>query len=55
MIRSIRFDKRSKNKVSKGLKSNLAMHPFVIVSIAAALTVMVWVAIFYLFGLFSGH
>ena len=41
MLKPIKFDKASKNKKSKGVKSNVAMHPFVLVAILAALTVVV--------------
>ncbi len=43
-------NKRSKHKISEAVKSNVAMHPFVIVSILAALVLVVLTIIFYLFG-----
>ena len=49
MLRRQKFDKRARNKVTasftrgKAIKSNIAMHPFVIVSLAAALAVVIWV------------
>ena len=41
MLKPIKFDKASKHKKSKGLRSNVSMHPFVLVAILAALTVVV--------------
>ncbi len=37
-----KFDIRSRNKVSKRIRKNLATHPFVIVSIIAAIAVTIW-------------
>ena len=45
----VRFDKRTKNKVGKRLKTNVAMSPFFIVSILAAIAEVVWVIGFFLF------
>ena len=36
------FDKRSRNNVSKRIRKNLATHPFVVISIIAAIAVTVW-------------
>jgi hypothetical protein len=41
-----KFDRRYKNKVSKRIRKNLATHPFVIVSIVAAIAVTVWTIAF---------
>jgi hypothetical protein len=49
MIKFSKFDRRSKNKVNKRIRSNLAMHPFVVISIVAAIAVTVWSIAFYLF------
>ena len=46
MIKIIKHDKRTINKKSKGLKSDIAAHPFVTVSIIAAIAVVVWVILF---------
>lgn len=43
MQRHPKHDKRSRNRLGKAFKSNIAVHPFVMVSIAAALAVVVWV------------
>jgi hypothetical protein len=42
MANPSKYDKRSKNRVSKGIRKNLATHPFVIVAIIAAIAVTVW-------------
>jgi hypothetical protein len=42
------FDKRTKKKISKSLRSNIAVHPFVIVSILAALAIVIWAIMFFL-------
>lgn len=39
-------NKRAKNKISKSLTKNIAHHPFVLVAIVAAITVVVLVIIF---------
>ena len=43
MLRRQKFDKRARNKMGKAIRSNIAMHPFVIVALAAALAVVIWV------------
>ena len=47
MIRPIKHYKTSKHKKSKTLKSNLAVHPFVLVAITAALAVVVFLIVVY--------
>jgi len=42
MANSSKFDLRSMNRVSKRIKKNLATHPFVVISIIAAIAVTVW-------------
>jgi hypothetical protein len=46
MIKISKFDRRSKNKVSNRIKTNISVHPFVIVSIIAAISVVVWALAF---------
>ena len=46
MRKTIRHDKRTKNKKGKALKSDIAFHPFVMASIIAAIAVVVWVILF---------
>jgi len=49
MIKPIKHDKSAKHKKSKALKSNIAVHPFVMVSILAALvTVILAITFFWL-------
>ena len=47
MIRPIKHYKASKFKKSKTVKLNVAMHPFVLVAIAAALSVVVFLIVVY--------
>ncbi len=42
MATASKYDRRSRNKVSRRIKKNLATHPFVIISIIAAIAVTVW-------------
>jgi hypothetical protein len=42
MVNSSKFDIRSRNRVSKRIRKNLATHPFVVISIIAAIAVTVW-------------
>ena len=42
MANPSKYDKRSRHKVSKRIRKNLATHPFVIVAIIAAIAVTVW-------------
>lgn len=49
MRKSIKHYKSSKQKKSKSLVAKIAMHPFVLIAIAAALTVAVFSIIAYLF------
>ncbi len=37
-----KFDMRSRNRVSKRIRKNPAMHPFVIIAIIAAIAVTIW-------------
>ncbi|CAN5196901.1 hypothetical protein BH11BAC6_BH11BAC6_14570 [soil metagenome] len=46
MIKSIKHDKRTKNKKSKALRSDIAIHPFVIVSVIAAVALVIWAILF---------
>jgi hypothetical protein len=48
MIRPIKHDTSSKHKL-KALKSNISVHPFVIVAIIAALTIVVFLIFVYYF------
>lgn len=47
MIRPIKHHKASKHQTSKRVRFNVSMHPFVLVAIAAALTVVVFVIVVY--------
>ena len=47
MIRPVKHDKASRHRKSRKLKSNVSVHPFVLVAIAAALTVVVFVIVVY--------
>jgi len=47
MKRPIKHHKASKHKKSKSLQSNVAVHPFVMVAMAAALTVVVFLIVVY--------
>ena len=49
MIKFSKFDKRTKNKVSKRIRKNLATHPFVVVAIIAAISVTIWAIAFFIF------
>ena len=49
MIRPIKHHKASKVKKSKTVKLNVAVHPFVLVAIAAALSVVVFLIVTYYF------
>jgi hypothetical protein len=49
MLRLSKFDRRSKNKVSKRINNNISTHPFVIASIVAALAMVVWTLAFFIF------
>jgi len=42
MANSSKFDIRSRNRVSKRIRKNLATNPFVLISIIAAIAVTVW-------------
>jgi hypothetical protein len=42
MANSSKFDIRSRYRVSKRIRKNLATHPFVVISIIAAIAVTVW-------------
>ncbi len=47
MIKPIKHDKLIRNKKSKSLKFNIAVHPFVMVSLLAALVMVVLVILFF--------
>jgi ABC-type multidrug transport system permease subunit len=49
MIRPIKHDKASKHRKSKMFKWNVSMHPFMLVAILAALTMVVLVIVLYYF------
>jgi hypothetical protein len=49
MFRPIKHDKASKHKKSRMLKMNVSVHPFVLIAIIAALTVVVFVIVVYYF------
>lgn len=42
MKRPIQHDKRTKNKRSKAGQTNIAVHPFITITIIAAITLVVW-------------
>jgi hypothetical protein len=52
MLHPIKHYKAAKQKKSKSLVSNIAMNPFVLVAIAAALAMAVFLVIAYLFWFF---
>ncbi len=47
MIKPVKHYKASKLKKSKAVKSNVAMHPFVLIAVAAALSVVVFLIVVY--------
>ena len=47
MIRPIKHDKSSKHRKSRGFKLNVSVHPFMLIAIAAALAVVVFVIVVY--------
>ena len=49
MFRPIKHDKASKHKKSRMLKMNVSVHPFVLIAIIAALTLVVFVIVVYYF------
>jgi hypothetical protein len=49
MLSRKRNNKKAKVKLSKSFRSNIAVHPFVIISIVAAVTVVVWVIMSFMF------
>jgi hypothetical protein len=49
MIKPIKHYKASKLKKSKTVKLNVAVHPFVLVAMAAALSVVVFLIVVYYF------
>lgn len=51
MKQPIRYDNQAKNKKSKAVQANVAMHPFVTMTIVAALAIVVWLILFE--GLFA--
>ncbi|CAN5675654.1 hypothetical protein BH10BAC2_BH10BAC2_02640 [soil metagenome] len=46
MTQPIRHDKRTKNKKSKAVQANIALHPFVTITIIAAIAIVVWLILF---------
>ncbi|MBS1660994.1 MAG: hypothetical protein JST68_08075 [Bacteroidetes bacterium] len=46
----IKHDKSSKHRKSKSFKSNIAIHPFVIFAITAALTLIIFLVLSFYFG-----
>jgi len=53
MLHPVKHYKTAKQKKSKSLVSNIAMNPFVLVAIAAALAMAVFLVIAYLSGFFE--
>ena len=49
MTRPIKHDKSAKHRKSKAFKSNISVHPFVLITIAAALAVVVFLILAYYF------
>jgi hypothetical protein len=48
------MQKMARSKKSKSVKSDIAVHPFVIASIVAAVAIVVWSIVFYGWRLISG-
>jgi hypothetical protein len=46
MIKPVKHDKRAKHKKNKGLAANIAVHPFVLAGIIAAIALVVWGILF---------
>jgi hypothetical protein len=46
MRQRIQYDKRTKNKKSKALQNNIAMHPFATITVVAAIAIVVWLILF---------
>lgn len=46
MLKPVKHYKGAKNKRSKALKRNIAMHPFIIVTVIAATAITIWVIVF---------
>jgi hypothetical protein len=44
----------SASKLAKGIRSNIAVHPVVMTSIIAAITIVTWIIIFYGWRLITG-
>jgi hypothetical protein len=47
MIRPIKHDTSAKHRKSRGFKLNVSVHPFMLIAIAAALAVVVFVIVVY--------
>jgi hypothetical protein len=47
MIRPIKHDKSAKHQKSRRVTTNVSMHPFMLIAIAAALAVVVFLIIVY--------
>ena len=46
MLKPIKHYKTAKNKKSKALKKDIAMHPFVMATVIAAVAIVIWVIMF---------
>ncbi|HRI20002.1 MAG TPA: hypothetical protein PLA68_03585 [Panacibacter sp.] len=46
MLKTVKHHKSAKNKKSKALKRDIAIHPFTIVTVIAAVAVVIWVIMF---------
>jgi hypothetical protein len=49
MLNRKKSKKHAQPKLSKSFLSNIAIHPFVIISIAAAVAVVVWLVMSFMF------
>ncbi len=46
MLKPVRHHKSAKNKRSKAVKRDIAIHPFVLVTVVAAVAVVLWAIMF---------
>ncbi|HWB27971.1 MAG TPA: hypothetical protein VG738_21005 [Chitinophagaceae bacterium] len=53
MRKPVKHDTSAKNKKSYSVKNNAAVNPFVLVSILAAIAVVVWVIIFFALRMYN--
>ncbi|HEY4290445.1 MAG TPA: hypothetical protein VGN00_25270 [Puia sp.] len=50
MIKPVKHDKASKHRKSRAFRSNVSVHPFLLIAIAAALAMAVFLITGYFFG-----